>query len=80
MPKINFLNIDVEGLDTEILENIDLKKNKIDVILYEDNDHWGGSTKIKEKMKLYGYKLLFISGGSVCFAKRPSAIHKPQSI
>lgn len=70
LPSVNFLNIDVEGMDTEILQAINLADHDIDVILFEDNLNWGGSEKIKSKLKRNGYSLLFVTGGSVCFCKR----------
>ena len=72
-PKVNFLNIDVEGMDTEILEAIDLDRFDIDVILFEDNLNWGGSDAIKSKLQRHGYQLLFVSVGSVCYCKPPTA-------
>jgi len=67
LPHVNFLNIDVEGLDDEIIKAIDLDKYKIDLILFEDNANFGGSKSIKDKLKKNGYEHLFTSGGSVCF-------------
>ena len=34
IPKVDFLNIDIEGLDTKIVEAIDLDRLKIDLILF----------------------------------------------
>ena len=42
LPKINFLNIDIEGLDTKVVNAIDFDKFEIDLILFEDNDYYGG--------------------------------------
>ena len=70
LPPVNFLNIDVEGMDTEILHAIDLEKHAIDVILFEDNSNWGGSGKIKAKLDRHNYSLLFVSAGSICYCKR----------
>lgn len=72
LPPVNFLNIDVEGMDSQIIDAIDLENNEIDVILFEDNLNWGGSEKIKAKLKRHGYSLLFVSVGSVCYCKRQS--------
>lgn len=64
---VDFLNIDVEGLDTLILENIDLQKFQPKVILFEDNNVFGGSTHVKSLLVNNGYELLFKSGGSVAY-------------
>ena len=72
LPKVNFLNIDVEGMDAAILEAIDLETYDIDVILFEDNINWGGAETIKAKLDRNGYSLLFVSVGSVCYCKQRS--------
>jgi len=69
LPHINLLNIDAEGIDIDIMQHIDLTRFQIDVTLFEDNKKWGGPDFINEKMPRHGYKLLFCSKGSVCFAK-----------
>ena len=70
LPNVNFLNIDVEGLDVEIIKALDLEKYDIEVILFEDNVNRGGSKTIQKKLLNHGYELLFISGGSVCYCKK----------
>ncbi|NVD43507.1 FkbM family methyltransferase [Qipengyuania atrilutea] len=69
LPEVNFLNIDVEGLDGELVDALDLDRFPIDVILFEDNEVWGSTSKRREKFAKHGYETLFVSGGSVCFAK-----------
>ena len=69
IPKVDFLNIDIEGLDTKIVEAIDLDRFKIDVILFEDNNNFGGTKKLVNKLVVKGYLHLFTSGGSICYAK-----------
>jgi|MDSW01.2.fsa_nt_gb hypothetical protein len=69
LPKFNFLNIDVEGLDEDILMSMDLNKYSPDVILFENVDVWGGTEKIRNKLELFCYERLFISSFSVCYAK-----------
>ncbi len=68
LPHVNFLSIDVEGMDNKIINQIDLSKHKIDVILYEDNVIYGGEPTLIKKLESYGYFHLFTSGGSVCYA------------
>ena len=67
--RVNFINIDVEGLDATILKNIDIDQLQPEAILFEDNDNWGGSEEIKSLLHAKGYERLFVSEGSVCYAK-----------
>ena len=69
LPQVNLLNIDIEGLDHLIVQDINFKKYSPDVILFEDNENWGGDKKTQNKLLQNGYNLLFISGGSVAYAK-----------
>lgn len=68
---VNLINIDVEGIDHLIVNNIDFKKYLPDVILFEDNRNWGGNIETQLLLKKQGYELLFISAGSVCYAIPP---------
>ena len=68
MPHVNFLNIDVEGMDSKIVSSIDLTKYKIDLILFEDTQVYGGTKILTKKLEGSGYFHLFTSGGSVCYA------------
>jgi hypothetical protein len=65
--EIDFLNIDIEGIDHLVLGSIDFNRFKPKVILFEDNEHFGGSTEIINMLLNNGYKHLFTSGGSVAF-------------
>ena len=65
--KIDFLNIDIEGVDHMVLASIDFNKFKPKVILFEDNENFGGSTGSISLLLKNGYKHLFSSGGSVAF-------------
>jgi hypothetical protein len=67
LPPINFLNIDIEGLDLEVIQALDLTKYRPQAILFEDNEHWGGNDLIRTKLHQAGYERLFVSNGSVCF-------------
>ena len=69
IPKVDFLNIDIEGLDTKIVEAIDLDRFKIDLILFEDNTTYGSTKELVNKLEENGYIHLFTSGGSICYAK-----------
>ncbi len=74
LPKVDFLNIDIEGLDTKVVNAIDFDKFKIDVILFEDNNNYGGKNFLVEKLENNGYFHLFTSGGSICFALKDKII------
>ena len=76
LPKIDFLNIDIEGLDTLVVDAIDFDKFKIDVILCEDNYNYGGQSDLIKKLEKNGYFHLFTSGGSVCYALKEKIINK----
>ena len=69
--KINLLNIDIEGVDEIVLLNIDLNVVKPEIIIFENNNNNGGSEHVKKHLQKYGYTLLFLSGGSVGYAKQP---------
>jgi hypothetical protein len=65
--KIDLLNIDIEGIDYLVLGSIDFNKFKPKVILFEDNENFGGSAETVDMLSNNGYKHLFTSGGSVAF-------------
>lgn len=69
LPHINFLNIDIEGLDLEVLLALDMTKYRPEAILFEDNEQWGGNQLIRAKLAQAGYERLFVSSGSVCFVR-----------
>jgi hypothetical protein len=69
---IDFLNIDVEGLDSVILGAIDFSVIRPTVIVFEDNEHWGGRQEVQTLLQRAGYDLLFLSGGSVAYYLRGS--------
>ena len=52
IPKVDFLNIDIEGLDTRIIETIDLDRYKIDLILFENNNSSESSKNELEMQKV----------------------------
>jgi hypothetical protein len=67
--KVNLLNIDIEGLDEVVLLSIDINAISPDLIIFEDNLNWGGSKKLRDLMDANGYERLFISQGSIGYAK-----------
>jgi len=67
LPPVNFLNIDVEGIDKEIVASIDLTRFKIDAILFEDLRCDTVSEKVENHLIKHGYRPLFRSGGGLCY-------------
>ena len=68
LPHINFLDIDIEGLDVSVILAMDLERFKPEVIVFEDIFKWGGSLAVKNKLESYGYERIFLSGGSIGYA------------
>lgn len=64
---VDFLNIDVEGIDEDLLLSLDFSICKPTVILFEDNRIFGGSDRVRTRLEENGYAKLFISGGSVAY-------------
>ncbi len=62
---VDLLNIDIEGLDTLVLLSMDLTKFNPKLILFEDNENFGGCEKLKRYLNNHNYQLLFKSGGTV---------------
>jgi len=69
LPNINFFKIDIEGLDEQILMEMNFELYLPDVILFENVEIWSGSKEIQKKLEDHGYERLFISGYSVCYAQ-----------
>jgi hypothetical protein len=68
--KVNLLNIDVEGLDSIIIQNFDFDNFGPDLIIFEDNDYWGGSYETLDLLVKKGYAHLFTSDGSVGYFRK----------
>jgi len=68
LPKVDFLNVDIEGIDTEVIKSIDFNRFKIDLIIFEDNEKFGGDITVINKLRENGYFHLFTSGGSIAYA------------
>lgn len=62
------INIDVEGLDEIIINSIDFDKHQPEMIVYESFKPFLPS-KTKELLNRNGYRLLFLSGGSLGYIK-----------
>lgn len=73
IPHVDFLNIDIEGVDEAVIVALDLARFRPAVVLFEDNDTWGGAPAVRAKLEAAGYERLFVSGGSICYALPPTA-------
>jgi len=62
---IDLIDIDIEGLDIDLLLNLDLKKVAPTVILFEDKRNFGGRPKIRNHLEKNGYRFLFASGETI---------------
>jgi FkbM family methyltransferase len=63
--EIDFMSIDVEGHEMEILKTIDFEKYKFNFITIEKSD----PEKIKEYMKKNRYKLFMELGADIMFVR-----------
>lgn len=52
-PKIDFLSVDVEGAELEVLADFDLERYEVDLLLVED---WGRDFRLHRLLKKKGYK------------------------
>lgn len=75
--KIDFINIDIEGIDEIILSEIDFSRFKITAICFENNECFGGSPKIQDLLKNHNYIHLFTSMGSHCYCLKNSVLKSP---
>lgn len=69
LPKVNFINIDIEGVDGAVIKNLNFRKFLPDAILFEDNHNWNGEAEVVRILRKHGYEHLFTSGGSICYAQ-----------
>ena len=67
LPQVDFLNIDIEGLDLEVVGAIDFDQFKIRAILFEDTFNTREYEKLLPKLTSYGYRRLSNAGNSICF-------------
>lgn len=80
-PKLEFISIDVEGMEWEILQEIDLTETATEMLIIE----WNGKEDLKEKFtrycSKYGLSLSHSNKENLIFTlpdPRPSAVHEPQ--
>lgn len=60
----DYLNIDIEGMDESIIENIDFKVNKIKCIQFENNFFFAGTKKVQSVLSKNGYIHYASMGGT----------------
>lgn len=72
LPHVDFINIDIEGLDKEVIIALDFERFRPTVVLFEENKAWGASPEVRRKLESAGYERLFVSGGSICYAIPPT--------
>jgi hypothetical protein len=75
---VDFINIDIEGIDEQVLRAIDLKNINPDVVVFEDNRNWGGNLSIRSYLEDLGYERLFVSRGSIGYAKNGKSNFKTE--
>ena len=64
------ISIDIEGLDYELLEQIDLNKYKCEVLIIEYNGDTLKKNKIQKYCELYGVsKLIHDNGTNIIIAR-----------
>lgn len=70
--RINFLNIDVEGLDDLILSSIDFKQFPIDIIAFENNQYFQGEKEVQNALFIGGYQHFASVGGTHIYVLKSS--------
>ena len=68
LERVDLINIDIEGMDEEVLMNIDLARLRPAAVVFEDNFNWGGGARVRSYLESQGYERLFISGPSIGYA------------
>ena len=68
LPPVDFLNVDIEGLDLEVIEAIDLNRFRIKAILFEVSSDFDRYQRLVPRLVSFGYEHLFDAGNSICFA------------
>jgi hypothetical protein len=67
--EVHLLNIDVEGVDEQILGEIDFDTFPVDVVCFEDNERFGGSDASVGLLTSRGYRHVATCGGSHIYAR-----------
>ena len=69
-PAVDFISIDVEGLELEVLEGLDLEKHQPPLLVIEDHLH---SLKVHFHLRRHGYKLVKRTGCNSWYVPRRDA-------
>ncbi len=67
---LNFLNIDAEGIDEELILDIDFEKNKIDLICLESHDQNFKVGRLFKYLVKIEYELIYDSKPAYCFGRK----------
>lgn len=74
--RIDYLNIDIEGMDDRVINGLDLRVFGIKVIQFENNDFFGGSFELRGHLKSIGYVHLGTNGGTHTWVDREILLAK----
>jgi FkbM family methyltransferase len=72
-PMIDFLNIDIEGLDELVLAGMNFRRFRPTVVCFESNEHFGGTPDTVALLTSLGYWHLATVGGSQIYADEDAA-------
>lgn len=67
--KVNVFNLDVEGIDTELIKNCNFELLDPDLIMFEEKPNYFVTKEMQKFFESKGYNVLFQSGRTKCFAK-----------
>jgi len=63
----DIINIDIEGIDELVLNDLNLNIHRPKIILFEDNTNFGGSQKVIKRLEQFGYRHLCTTGGTIIY-------------
>lgn len=72
---IDYINIDIEGIDEEIIHAIDFGKFRIHCIQFENNHFFKGSLAVQKKLLEAGFEHYATTGGTHCYVQRELLRH-----
>ena len=67
--KFDFINIDAEGMDLDILRQMNLEELEVKLLCIEHNGQQGGLSKMTDYCRSYGLKMLWSNTVNVMFYK-----------
>lgn len=68
LSEVDFLNIDIEGMDDEVLQDLDLRQYGVKVLQFENNKYFGGTNSLKKNLISSGYTHVATNGGTHTWA------------